>query len=64
MTKKEAREVVVSFDNCTVRSFENNSDQPLCAFINVPESQEKEYVRHFENHTAVESANRLERHAG
>ncbi|MFW6176371.1 MAG: hypothetical protein ACOC40_01590 [Thermoplasmatota archaeon] len=59
VTKEEAREIVHSFDNCTVDMFRNSSRHPLYAFVNVPEGEERKYVRLFENHTAVSSANLL-----
>ncbi|MFW6176369.1 MAG: hypothetical protein ACOC40_01580 [Thermoplasmatota archaeon] len=59
VTKEEAGNVVESFDNCTVDIFTNSSRHPLYAFVNVPEGEEKKYVRLFENHTAVSSANLL-----
>ena len=57
VTKEEAREIVHSFDNCTVDWFYD--DNPVTAFVNVPEGEEKMYVRLFENHTAVDFANLL-----
>lgn len=36
VTKEEAREVVESFDNCTVDVFTNSSRHPLYAYVNVP----------------------------
>ncbi|MFW6176699.1 MAG: hypothetical protein ACOC40_03265 [Thermoplasmatota archaeon] len=50
VTKEEAIEIIQSF-NCTLNKWES-----WFATVNVPEGEEKKYVRRFENHTAVDWA--------
>lgn len=61
VTKENATEIIYSF-NCSADSWRDRSPSTKervdwLAIVNVPEGEEKKYVRMFENHTAVHSAN-------
>jgi len=54
VTQEKAEEVVASF-NCSADRWHDQGER-LEGIVNVPEGEEKKYVKLFENHTTVNSA--------